>query len=269
MKPRPYIGITDFPTWETTQRMIDCFKKNQSGIPHALHIGIMCSYKSLNGHATKYDDVWPESKYLSNIFPVTGSEPVFNCLHYADYGTTPYKETVKTIVKGLNACGAQLHGLQLDMIWPDFAAIWSALRLSFNNSPLKVILQINSRAFEMMDNDPKKVVEKLREYRDLGLLNYVLLDKSMGKGQPLDARFMLPFLREIQEQFPDVGLVVAGGLGPDTLDLLCPILEEFPGISIDAQGRLRPSFDSTKPIDWNMAERYVKNATDLFRKYIR
>ena len=78
----------------------------------------------------------------------------------------------------------------------------------------------------------------------------------------MDADELLPYLRAIATQFPWLQLAVAGGLG--RMSLVEPIVREFPDISIDAQGRLRPSGSALDPIDWGMAETYLREASALW-----
>ncbi len=42
--------------------------------------------------------------------------------------------------------------------------------------------------------------------------------------------------------------------------------EQIP-VSFDAQSKLRPSGDAMDPIDWDMAETYLRNAAALLRKH--
>ena len=56
---------------------------------------------------------------------------------------------------------------------------------------------------------------------------------------------------------------MAGGLGPDTLHTIQPLIDEFPDLSIDAQSRLRPSGNAMNPIDWGMAKSYLINALKI------
>jgi hypothetical protein len=62
-----------------------------------------------------------------------------------------------------------------------------------------------------------------------------------------------------------MGLVVAGGLGPDSIDMVKPLVKVFPDISIDAQGKLRPSGSALDPIDWDMAGTYLARALELLK----
>ena len=61
------------------------------------------------------------------------------------------------------------------------------------------------------------------------------------------------------------GIVAAGGLGPESVGLVEPLYREFPDLSIDAQGKLRPSGSALHPIDWDMAETYLVKALQLLR----
>ena len=70
-----------------------------------------------------------------------------------------------------------------------------------------------------------------------------------------------PDLAAIAEAAPRIGLVVAGGLCADNLDaLLSPLLPEWAGVSIDAEGRLRNSDDR---LDVGAASAYLTEALKL------
>ncbi len=56
-------------------------------------------------------------------------------------------------------------------------------------------------------------------------------------------------------------LGVAGGLGPDTISLIRPIVIEIPDISIDAQGRLR---NDRNELDLDACGMYIRGALALF-----
>ena len=58
-----------------------------------------------------------------------------------------------------------------------------------------------------------------------------------------------------------MGLVVAGGLSPTTLHLVQPLIEEFPDVSIDAEGRLR---DHEDHLDLQVAGQYLSKAFKMF-----
>ena len=89
----------------------------------------------------------------------------------------------------------------------------------------------------------------------------------MGKGLGMDAMGLRFFAWAVRERFPLLGIAAAGGLGPDTLNLVEPLVREFLNISIDAQGKLRPSGSALDPIDWKMAAKYIVRAVWMFKEH--
>ncbi len=250
----PYIGITDFTSFEQVQEMLMVFNNHLPKTSNRkLHVGVMMSYKTFRGIQSKWQNVWPPKETISEIF---SSDQTYNCLHYADYdGRTDFRILSQAIFYG----GTHLHALQLDMIWPDPGQVASGVHTS--RRQVEVILQIGKNALHEAGNNPQTVVEKLSDYE--GVIHRVLLDKSMGKGLGMDAGSLIPFALAIREAFPSLGIGTAGGLGPTTIHLVEPLVNEFPDLSIDAQGKLRPSGNAQDPINWKMAETYLINALEL------
>ncbi|OGD61062.1 hypothetical protein A3A71_02385 [Candidatus Berkelbacteria bacterium RIFCSPLOWO2_01_FULL_50_28] len=252
----PYIGITDFTTIGQVREMIKLFRSNQlSGLNRMLHVGVMMSYKTLHGIPSKWQAAFPAKENIAAIF---GPSMAYNCLHYADYDNNP--DLWKSLDKAISFGGLYIDALQLDMVWPDPGQVANGVDLC--RKPIEVILQIGKNALDEVDNDPRAVVGKLADYE--GVIHRVLLDKSMGKGLGMDAGALIPFARAIRERFPTLGIGAAGGLGPETIHLVEPLVREFPDLSIDAQGRLRPSGNALDPIDWKMAGTYLTKAQQIF-----
>jgi len=136
-------------------------------------------------------------------------------------------------------------------------------KTSFSLVLFFVILQIGKKAFEEADDDPMEIVRRLEDYS--GVIHRVLLDKSVGRGISMDANSLLPFVRIIKEHFPSFGITVARGLGPKSIELVEPLVQEFPDLSIDAQGKLRPSGSALDPIDWKMAGDYLLKGLKLLK----
>ena len=250
----PYIGITDFKTVDQVRHMIAVFEANrlQSAIKadRKLMVGVMMSYKTLNHIPSKWAAVWPTSQEIGDIF--IDHPLVLNALHYADFdGQTQALHLQTAAFYG----GKHLHAIQLDMIWPDPDMIYEFLQ---GDPGFGIILQVNALALEKVGNDPASLIRQLRRYK--GLVSVVLLDKSMGKGMGMDAEGLLPFARAIAGSDLGFGLAAAGGLGPDTLHLVEPLLREFPTLSIDAQGKLKPGGDPLQPTDWDLASAYLIKA---------
>lgn len=251
----PYIGITDFTNFGQVDRMIGVFNSHKRpGGARRLHVGVMMSHKTLYGLETRFTKIFPVKETIAKIF---SSDEVMNCLHYADYDH--HSGIISDLTKAIWSGGIGINALQLDMTWPQPGDIAQATHAS--RKKLEVILQVGKKAIELCNNDPKEVVERLRDYE--GVIHYVLLDKSMGHGHSMDAHGLIPFACAIRENFPELGLAVAGGLGPDSMELVQPLLDAFPDISFDAEGKLRPSGSIMDPVDWDMAAAYLIRALEL------
>lgn len=254
MPKAPYVGITDFIDGEQAVRMKRAFDAHRKpGSDRRLHIGVMMSRKTMLGEPTKWAKAFPPKEKVTDIFCLDGDD-VMNCLHYADSEHDP--ELGKHLCQAIGYGGIGIDAVQLDLVWPEPNEVWKGLHTSRKH--LYAILQVRSEALELVNDDPDGLVGMLTEYADT--VTHVLLDKSAGSGKTMNAQELLPFVRAIRERLPHLGVVVAGGLGPDTLHLLDPIVAEFPDVSIDAQGRLRPTHNSLDPVDWDMAEAYLTRA---------
>lgn len=254
--PVPYIGITDFTQFyqvEETRYLFDNWHDRRCP-PRRLHVGVMMSRKTLLGIPTRWSNALPPKETIASIFR---SPDTMNCLHYADYDMVDLSANLK---KAIEWGGGGINAIQLDMAWPDLTAIEEAVLRS--GKELEVILQVGSRAIEAVGSDPEKVARKVERYAHF--VDFVLLDKSSGKGVPMDAEALAPFVRTLKQACPNLGIAVAGGLGPDTLKLVRPLVVEFPDLSIDAQGKLRPSGNALDPIDWEMARLYIARALAMF-----
>ena len=252
----PYIGITDFTSFGQVEKMLHLFAAHQpQGSRRKLHVGVMMSHKTLHDIPGEWQNVFPPKESIADIF---ASDEAYNCLHYADYGNN--SDLWKSLAAAISFGGVGIHALQLDMTWPDPSQIANGVHASRKH--IEVILQIGKSALEKVGNEPQAVVRKLKGYE--GVIDRVLLDKSMGRGLGMDAVGLIPFAQAIRESFPKLGIGAAGGLGPETVHLAEPLIKAFPDLSIDAQGRLRPSGNARNPIDWNMAGTYLIKALRLF-----
>jgi len=256
----PFISITDFTSYLQVQKMLLIAKKHNrtrsaEGI-RKLGVGVMMSHKTLHGIPTKWAAVFPEKEKIANIF--LDHSLAFNVIHYADYQGI---DVLASLIEVAKWGGGNLNALQLDMTWPDPSVVIK-FREIFPN--IQIVLQIGAKAFEVIENNPSRLVWQLEVYKNA--IDYVLLDRSMGKGKTLNANDLLYFLDVISAKLPDLGLVVAGGLGPTTLGLLDPIIEKYPWVSTDAQGKLRPSGSNIDPIDWDFAKEYLEKSFVKFSK---
>jgi hypothetical protein len=256
--PDPYISITDFTTrWQVMEMLRVLINAQGARQSHKLGVGVMMSHKTLNGLPTKWTDVFPRNEDVAGIF--TDHPMALNTLHYADYEGINVAEN---LARATEFGGPNMHALQLDMIWPDSRTLIDH-RIRYPR--IKIILQINSRSLDMVDNDPRQLLRALRAYNTT--VDYVLLDKSMGRGQGMRAETLIPFVEALAVHRSDLGIVVAGGLGPETIHLAAPIVIRFQKqISFCAQGQMRASGNALDPIEWDRAAEYLRQSVALLRR---
>lgn len=252
---KPYIGITDFMTPDQVESAVKMLQEcPQPRTERLLGVGVMMSYKTLNGITTKWSDAFPKNGDVARIF--IDSPHVYNVLHYADFDEVDLAANLK---KARGFGGDNMHALQLDMRWPDPAVV---NRFIEANPEIDVIMQVGRDAFKDVGDDQFKLIDRLEKYFGL---KAVLLDKSMGKGVPMKAEDLLPFVRTIYSaKWPMLKVVVAGGLGPETTHLVEPIMAEYPMTSTDAQGQLRASASALEPIEWDRAFGYMHKMMQIY-----
>jgi len=255
----PYIGITDFMTREQTLSALALFQSLASGnIPHKLMVGVMMSYKTLHSLPTKWTNAFPANAEVADIF--VDHPLAFNTLHYADYTSTDVRDS---LTKAIGHGGSNINALQLDMVWPEPADIADAVVAS--GKRVSVILQVGQNAMAEAGDSPSEALKRLEDYAYV--IDGVLLDKSMGQGKVMDVGVLLEYAEAIYKHMPNLRVAVAGGLGPVTTNVVEPLVSRFPDLSIDAQGRLRPSGSALDPIDWALANKYLEEAIKLFTKH--
>lgn len=260
----PYISITGFTSPGEVRRMLNVFRHHSKlgrEVHFKLGVGVTITRKTLNDLPTKWSAICPTNDLVADIFVSDGKPQkwsgtdywLFNKLHYADFDGI---DILANLFKATQFGGKNMNALQLDMIWPD-PEILRAYREKYPN--IKIILQINRIAFDQIANDPEKLVERLLPYGKT--INYVLLDKSMARGLPMKAHELEPFVKIINPR-TSLEVVVAGGLGPDTLHLLGETLPHYL-VSIDAQAQLCEGNNALNPTDWDRAGEYLRKALSL------
>lgn len=274
---KPYVGITDFATKEQVEAMLAVFTEAFPLGNRDLMVGTMMSYKTLRGLPTKWSGVFPTNEQLRNIYP-SKRNLLLNTLHYADYDGITKPEDISNAIMIAGHRGPfnppALDAIQLDMIWPSEQIIGEGVghaeslidestKEEYSLKDLKVILQVGSIAMQKLDNDPKRVAIRIAEYGNA--IHCVLFDRSGGLGKKMDAFLLESYIAETKKICPNITVAVAGGLGPDTMDLIVPLVAKFPDISIDAKGKLRSSGSALDPIDWKLAEKYIKESGKVLR----
>jgi hypothetical protein len=106
--------------------------------------------------------------------------------------------------------------------------------------PFEMILQLGKLAMKQSDNDPEKLAKLVESYK--GVINYVILDTASCKINEFCAKWAKPYIKALTETCPDIGVCVAGRLGPKSMKLVQPLLEEFPDLSVLAETELKDKY---------------------------
>jgi hypothetical protein len=214
-------------------------------------IGVLASNKTLDGLENLMPFKFPKREDIANIF--IDNPLALNMIHLAcdDQGKLLSYLNMATELGGPN-----LHGFQLNIVFPCHETI----RTYRQNNPDKIIiLQISPHM--MGGKDLNQIIHALYLYR--GIIDGIIFDHSRGKGEELDSKYTISCLSRIRRAFPDLGLVVGGGLCDNTMHLVEPIVKEFPDISIDAEGKLG-SDNGTSFLNRGMMFAYQQEALRLF-----
>lgn len=125
-----------------------------------------------------------------------------------------------------------------------------------------IVLQIGARAVRKVKLTNGTFINHIAEY--VPFIDAILFDMSGGMEKPLDAILGAKYLRVITDNYPNLGIGIAGGLGSDTLCLLDSLISEFPNVSIDAEGSLQNRLSGSLCIA--KARTYIECSAQLFQK---
>ncbi len=254
-----YIGVTGVTRRSETEALLKSAEKAfPSGFNRQIMIGVLASLKTLHGKSHGKPQHYPPLQNIKDIF--VKHDLALNLIHYA----TKEPETLcDQLLKLSDATPGVLNGFQLNIAWPNREQIDKFLTvavLSGESWSPTLVLQVGRRAMEMTENSPEKVATKVSEY--VGLVDYVLLDPSGGRGEFMNPQETETYLQAIQARNLEMGLVVAGGLSELSVkSLVGPLALKYPDLSTDAEERLRDALDT---LDVVASEFYLQKTVELF-----
>jgi hypothetical protein len=248
MKESPYVGVTGFMTPQEVRAALRCHNP-ASG--RKLMVGVLASAKTLRGETNRYPNRYPKTENIGDIFQ--GHRNALNLVHYSSDESEDLSEQLPRLIK---SSGPHLDGFQLNVCWPETGALKRFHALTAHK--YRIVLQIGKRAMEEVTFQPKALAERVADYVKNDVIDDILIDASGGKGQPLDARIARDYLRAIAARDFDINLGVAGGLCAETLRSISHLLDEFPGLSIDAEGKLRDV--ASDDLDIQKMDEYIVSA---------
>ena len=249
----PYIGVTGLTSSRDTENVVSLFGGNQE---HILMIGVLASWKSLRSLPMKpeWKKQTPPTWQIEDILAKKNPPRVVNLVHLStdeEHQEDLWADLVEIWAKALK----RIEGFQVNATWPDLTQL---KKFRQQHTGCRLVLQIGTKAIQVAGST-EGILKRLAPY--IGTINDILLDSSGGKGQPLDPASAIRILSEIKAKGWQLGLGVAGGLGPDTLHLLEPVIKAVGNtISIDAQSALRTEDSQLDP---SRVSKYLSGAIQI------
>ncbi|MGH7249575.1 MAG: hypothetical protein ACREGC_01235, partial [Minisyncoccia bacterium] len=134
-------------------------------------------------------------------------------------------------MRGKELAGPHCHGFQFNMAWPDPNLIE---HLAIKTPRILIVLQIGKHCFEDAHYSSYELASRIVSMYG-HLCDCVLFDRSEGHGELLNPLLVRKYLAAMRRLIPEMGLGVAGNLGPENLEeRLSPLIPEFQNLSHDS-----------------------------------
>lgn len=249
---KPYIGVSSLTH---PSQIITALKVVPQNAKHKLMAGTSVSFKSLR--RLPLSPRWEKRMINPDLLNrmMLDDERLLNLVHYsADNGDALNKD-LESIHR---LAGPNLSGFQLNIVWPNIEQL-TQYRIKYPSS--HIVLNLFPPTLKSVDYNAKKLDKRLAPYLDL--VDAVLIDGSGGQGQSLDPKVTSEILERLSRHL-NLGLGIAGRLGPFSLDPLLQFSKYFPTLSIDAETEIRDSI--TNEIDHIRMVVYIELAYYVLEK---
>lgn len=269
-----YIGVTGF---KSREQIFDVHarsgihtsdgtqKEKMSSTPHMM-CGVLVSKKTFfkNDFSGSMSSRYVTRDELRKIF--YEHPDLVNLVHYnSDSSEKELSEELFDIMIVADGAegGSNCSGFQLNLKYVPSLKLFDRIQEVYQHN-LIFVLQINSRILTQFDEDPVKLAQHLKSY---SIQSSFLLDLSGGTGKSLDVELLRPYVDAFAQVGVTIGMGVAGGLSAEAADSLTRLIERYPYLSIDAEGKLHDSGQNGGMFNPEKAKRYVNTAVQLFERY--
>lgn len=262
LKPSPYIGISGIAHAEEYKAIMDYARQ--------LDIASTGRFVMVGAQATTRTQIHnqPEPGYGQDWYPIGDALAKVAVLDTSGL-TKPFihvlfENELDEFERGMEIIMARtkpfIRGIQLNGAhWMDLDYAPALTRFKQQYPETAIILQ--ARSFIMEQASPNEVTAKLRTLP----VDYVLFDASHGQGKAMNAHSLQQYIDAVYQGQLTLGVAAAGGLEASNIDtLLGPLLNMYPDLSFDAEGRLRNSRNSsTSRLSLDLVEKYLKSSKGI------
>lgn len=263
MRPKAYVGITGPVNVQETGDI--CREFSEAGYsmesPHIPMLGFLVSYKTLNGQPTQNRRYPPVNSLPDLLRAIDGQ--VLTMIHYNSKEIDTLSDQVTQVFDGVYDKGL-CRAIQLNIVWPNVGQV--AL-IKKRHPEMQMVFQASHKTMD--GRTANQIARGIKEYG--GLINYVLIDPSGGRGMAFDLESSVTIYSELSELCPELTIGFAGGFsGENVAPRLREILQkiETEDFCIDAEGRLRDKITSVYGDDLlniKKVREYLQSASSVLR----
>lgn len=229
IKQKLYVGVCGIAQKEQVNGIVNSLPETMG---RKIGIGVLLSGKSLRGLRYSYTERYPKREDISSLF---STDPrVINVIHY---NTSTPGTLEKQLHEILSFYRSDLHGIQLNMVWPNRVAL---ANIKAAHPHIKFLMQVSPHriAQKSSEKTTRQIVDRLvSDYNNVA--DYLLVDWSRGRGKDVDIDVACEFLNHLSDAESPFTLGIAGGLCAETFERCEQLLASFPNLCFDAEGRLR------------------------------
>lgn len=253
VRPQPYVGISGVAHFEQHIALFDiALRERLETLGHFVMVGIQATGKTQvldieNIRGQKWHPVGDSIAEAAANEDSGLTRPYVHCYFEGE------DELARGIANVMRRTRHYIRGLQFNGLpWAsqDYRSFLAGFKERYPDQ--SVILQAGSITLD--HHSPRKVAA------ELGTMpaDYVLLDPSGGWGRAMDLGRMRAYVDEIYQRHVPVGVAVSGGLEAQNVEeLFGPLVEAYPGLSCDAEGRLRKGPEGATELDIQAAEAFI------------
>ena len=252
-RPQPYIGVSGIAVMEQHGDIVDIALRQRSDLlGYFVMVGIQATGKTqVLDIPNKRGQMWhPVGDSISVAAANEDSGLTKPFIHVFFDGETELGVGVANVMRRTvhYSRGLQFNGL--NWVANDYRPFLSGFRRNFPGQ--SIILQAGG--ITLNNHSPSEVADSLETMP----VDYMLVDPSGGFGKRMDPVLVRSYVDEIYQRQIPIGVGISGGLEAQNVEeLLGPLMEEYPGLSCDAEGRLRKGSEGSTVLDMEAVEAYM------------
>jgi hypothetical protein len=250
---QPYIGISGIGHYEQHVALFDiAWRERIDKLGHFLMIGVQATSKTqVQDVENKRGQMWhPVGDSIADAAVSEDSGLTRPYVHCAFQKEEDLEQGLENIMSRTRhyVRGIQFNGLP--WVRRDYKPFLHEFKEKYPNK--SVIMQASG---SILDNhSPAELAQELTGME----ADYVLLDPSGGLGIELNLNALEPYIDEIYQRQLPISVGIAGGLEAQNIErILGPLIETYPGLSCDAEGRLRKGPEGFTTLDLKASEEFI------------